>query len=69
MTSPGQTYTVSIFIEHMINDLGISRSAISSLYSVGTLIGSFALPFWGRQIDRRGARSMAVLISILFGLA
>lgn len=69
MTSPGQTYTVSIFIEYMIDDLGISRSAISSLYSVSTLIGSFALPFWGRQIDRRGARQMIVLISILFGLA
>lgn len=69
MTSPGQTYTISIFIEHIINDLGISRSTVSTLYSVGTLIGSFALPYWGRQIDRRGARSMVVLITILFGLA
>lgn len=69
MTSPGQTYTISIFIEHMINDLGISRSVVSALYSVGTLIGSFALPYWGRQIDRRGARNMAVVISVLFGLA
>lgn len=69
MTSPGQTYTVSIFIESMISDLGISRSLVSTLYSVGTLIGSFALPFWGRQIDRRGSRTMVVVISILFGLA
>lgn len=69
MTSPGQTYTVSIFVEHFIDDLGISRSLISTLYSIGTLIGSFALPFWGRQIDKRGARKMVVLIAILFGLA
>jgi MFS family permease len=69
MTSPGQTYTVSIFIESIIADLGISRSLVSTLYSVGTLIGSFALPFWGRQIDRRGSRTMVVIISILFGLA
>jgi MFS family permease len=69
MTSPGQTYTVSIFIEHFIEDLGISRSLVSTLYSAGTLIGSFALPFWGRQIDKRGARKMVVLIAILFGLA
>jgi MFS transporter, OFA family, oxalate/formate antiporter len=69
MTSPGQTYTVSIFIEHFIGDLGISRSLVSTLYSIGTLIGSFALPFWGRQIDKRGARKMVVLIAVLFGLA
>ena len=54
MTSPGQTYSVSIFIEHFIRDLGISRSLVSTLYSLGTLAGSLALPFVGRQIDRRG---------------
>jgi MFS family permease len=69
MTSPGQTYTVSIFIEYIIRDMGISRSMVSTLYSLGTLVGSFTLPFWGRQIDRRGARRMVVLVSILFGLA
>lgn len=69
MTSPGQTYAVSIFIEHFITDLGISRSLVSTLYTTGTLIGSFALPVVGRQIDRRGPRRMVVFISILFGLA
>ncbi len=69
MTAPGQTYAVSIFIEHFITDLGISRSMVSTLYTVGTLIGSFALPFVGRQIDRRGARFVMTLITVLFGLA
>lgn len=69
MTSPGQTYAVSIFIEHFINDLNLSRSLVSTLYTVGTLTGSFALPFVGRQIDRRGPRVMVLLISIAFGLA
>lgn len=69
MTSPGQTYAVSIFIEHFIRDLGINRSIVSTLYTAGTLIGSFALPFVGRQIDRRGARFMVVIISFAFGLA
>ncbi len=32
-------------------------------------MGSFALPFIGRQIDRRGPRTTVVLISLLFGLA
>lgn len=69
MTSPGQTYTESIFIEYLINDLTISRSLISSLYAFGTLVGGFSLPFWGKQIDRRGPRKMVTIISILFGLS
>jgi MFS transporter, OFA family, oxalate/formate antiporter len=69
MTSPGQTYAVSIFIEHFINDLGLSRSLVSMLYAGGTLVGSLALPLVGRQIDRHGSRLMVVLIASLFGLA
>ncbi len=69
MTSPGQTYAVSIFIEHFITDLGVSRSLVSTLYTAGTLIGSFALPLVGRQIDRQGARRVMTLVTLLFGLA
>ncbi len=69
MTSPGQTYVVSIFIERFITDLGLSRSLVSTLYTLGTLIGSLALPGIGRQIDRYGARLISVLVSVLFGLA
>jgi sugar phosphate permease len=69
MTSPGQTYAVSIFIDPLIEGLGISRSLISGLYTIGTLVGSFALPFLGRSIDRYGPRRMVVIIALVFGLA
>ncbi|MEM7332361.1 MAG: MFS transporter [Chloroflexota bacterium] len=69
LSSPGQTYSFSIFIEEFIRDLGVSRSLISGLYTVGTIGGSLALPFIGRQIDRRGSRTMAVVIGLTFGLA
>jgi len=69
MTSPGQTYTESIFIEYLIEDLNLSRSMISSLYSFGTLIGGFSLPLWGKQIDRKGPRLMITIVSVLFGLS
>ncbi len=69
MTSPGQTYAISVFIDYFIADLGVSRSLVSTLYTVGTLTASFALPFVGRQIDRRGSRLMITLISFVFGLA
>ena len=69
MTSPGQSYVVSIFIESFIADLEISRSVVSSLYTAATLAGSFALPFVGRIIDRYGSRRVVTLISLAFGLA
>lgn len=56
MTSPGQTYIVSLFIEHFIADLEISRSLVSTLYAIATVAGSLALPYVGKQIDKRGSR-------------
>lgn len=69
MTSPGQTYAVSIFIEHFIRDLSINRTTVSALYTGATLLGSFTLPFWGRLVDRKGSRWTVTLVSFLFGLA
>lgn len=69
MSSPGQTYVVSIFIEPFIADLGISRSLVSTLYTLGTLVGSFVLPIVGYQIDRHGARLIVTLVIALFGFA
>ena len=69
MTSPGQTYIVSIFIEYFIDELDISRSVISSMYTGATLAGSFALPFVGRLIDRHGARRVVLVVSVAFGSA
>ena len=69
MTSPGQTYSVSIFLEPIIADLGISRSLVSSLYTGATLVGSLALPLVGRLIDRRGPRFVMTGVGLIFGLA
>lgn len=69
MTSPGQTYSVSIFLEPIIQELEISRSLVSSLYTGATLVGSLALPLVGRLIDRRGPRVVMTGVALLFGLA
>jgi MFS family permease len=69
MTSPGQTYGVSPFVEHFIADLGLSRSLISTLFAVGPLAGSLALPFIGRGVDRHGPRFMVILIAAALGLS
>ena len=69
MTGPGQTYVVSLFTEHFMDDLQLSRSTVSSLYSGGTLVAGLLLPIVGRQIDRRGPRMMVGLITSIFGLS
>jgi len=69
MTSPGQTYVNSIFIEYFIRDLNISRTLVSTLYTIGTLTASLGLPWVGRQVDRRGPRVMVTAISVALGLA
>lgn len=69
MSSPGQTYSVSIFLEHIREDLGINRTTISLMYTIGTVTGSFALPFIGRMLDIRGPRLMMMVVAVLFGVA
>lgn len=69
MTLPGQTAGISVFLDPIIADLGLTRSTVSLLYTVGTLLGSFSLPFIGRFIDRRGPRLAVGLIAGAFSLA
>jgi len=66
-TGPGQTVGVSMFIDPIIADLDISRSAISTAYLVGTLAGAVALPWIGRALDRFGVRRTMAIIGLAFG--
>lgn len=66
-TAPGQTAAVSTFIDPMIDELGVSRSAISTAYLIGTLTGAVAMPWVGRLVDRIGARRSMLLVGALFG--
>ncbi len=69
MTTPGQTLGVSVFLDRIIQDLGLSRATVSLMYTVGTLLGSFSLPLIGRFVDVRGPRVAVVIISGLFALS
>ena len=68
-TSPGQSFTVSLFFDFFIDDFGLSRTAVSSLYGGGTFVASLALTWIGLQIDRFGNRRMGVVIGVCFALA
>ena len=39
MTTPGQTYGVSPFFDPVAHDLGLSRGAVATAYTLGTLAG------------------------------
>ena len=68
MTGPGQTMGVSVFIDELIADLGLSRSETSLAYLLGTLTGAFAMPLVGKSIDRYGARTVLTVAGAGFAL-
>ncbi len=68
-TGPGQTIGVSVFIDHFVADLGLTRSEVSTAYLLGTLAGAALLPYVGQFIDRRGVRVAQIVIGFLFALA
>lgn len=66
---PSQTFTVGVFIDSFIADLGISRANISLIYGVATLGGSLLLPLMGRLVDRYGASRMILVVAVGLGLS
>jgi MFS family permease len=69
MTTPGQTLGVAVFIDPILADLALERSAVSALYLGGTLIGALTLPLVGRLVDRHGPRAVGATVAALFALA
>jgi len=69
LTAPGQTAGVSVFVDPMIESLGLTRAESSGAYMVGTLVGALALPRIGRALDRWGVRAVMAAVGGAFGLA
>ncbi|MFE3460271.1 MFS transporter [Nocardiopsis aegyptia] len=67
LSGPGQTAGISVFVDHMIADLGVGRSAVSLAYMVGTLGGALGLPWIGRAVDRFGVRRVLAFVAAGFG--
>ena len=68
-SGPGQTFSISVFIDPIIEDTGWSRTLVSGMYTAGSLTGALAMIFVGRLLDRYGARTMLVAVGFLFGIA
>ncbi|MFZ1753269.1 MAG: MFS transporter [Caldilineaceae bacterium] len=69
LMGPSQGFTVSLFLDLWVTDLGLYRSTVSLLYGAASLGAAFLLPTAGRLVDRFGPRRAVVVISLGLGLA
>ncbi|WP_017542000.1 MFS transporter [Nocardiopsis halophila] len=68
LSGPGQTAGMSVFVDPIIADLDVSRSAVSTAYMIGTLAGAVALPWIGRAVDRFGVRVVLSAVAAAFAV-
>jgi len=68
VTGVGQTYGVSVFNPSLLDSLGISLTALSGTYMIGTLLASLPQSFIGSLMDRFGIKkTMIGVVSLLGG--
>ena len=68
-SGPGQSHTFGVFLTEVARDLRLSHTEVSFAYGAATLAAAFGLPLAGRHVDRRGARRVLAVVSILLGFA
>lgn len=69
LSSVGQSFAFSLYLDDLIRDLSISRVELSSLYAAATLAAAACLPFVGRWADRASGRTFLTAVLGLLGLA
>jgi MFS family permease len=69
LSSPAQTYGISVFNPFLRLELSLSHSQLSGAYMFGTLIASLPMSFVGMFVDRYGLRRSMTIVVILFGFA
>ncbi len=67
-SAPGQTYSISTFIDSYITDFGFSRTTISSIYSMATIASGLLIVFMGKLVDKFGQRKMAIVAGTALAL-
>ena len=58
-----------MFLLPISEDLGISRTSVSSAYAFATLVAAFGLPHVGRLVDRHGVRRVLAGVGAALGAA
>jgi MFS family permease len=68
MSIPGQTMGVSVFTDHLINDLPVDRVQLSTSYMIGTIMSGLIITYAGVLYDRMGARVIAMGSGFMLGV-
>jgi MFS family permease len=68
-SGPGQSFMFTVFIDPIIDDTGYTRTTLSSIYAAGTVVSALAVMIVSRMSDRKGPRTMLLVIAVIFGLA
>lgn len=69
VSGPGQTFSVSLFVDPLIDEFGWSRTTISGLYTAGSLTAASSMLAIGWLLDRFGARVVLAGVGVMLGLA
>ena len=69
LSAPGQSFSVAVFIDPMLGDLGLRRTDYSFAYLIAGLVGGALLPGIGWLLDRLGARVLLPTLGLLLGTA
>ena len=67
VTGVGQTYGVSVFNPSLLDSLGISLTALTGAYMVGTLLASLPQSYIGSLMDRFGIKKTMIGVVTLLG--
>lgn len=66
--APGQTYSISVFINIYKTEMQYSSTALSTGYSIATILSGSLLVFMGKATDKFGQRKMLIVVGILLAL-
>jgi MFS family permease len=69
LSSPGQSFAISFYVDELMAASGLSRVQLSSVYAAATLAAAMLLPFVGAWADRLPARIFLASVLAALGLA
>jgi len=68
-TMVGHTTGVSMAVDHFLEDLQLTRTRMSAIWTLSLFISGMGLPVAGALLDHCGSRKMAAFVSVPFGIS
>ncbi len=68
-SAPGQTFSISVFINAWRSEFGYSSSLMSAGYMVATIASGSLLVVMGKLVDKYGQRTMMMIVGFLLALS